>query len=239
MNESGIYYPAQLTAEELDHFLARGWYRMGQGIFTTHYIVLQDFFHRVYWLRYELAALEPSGSWQKIFHINRNFSVEQKEFHLTDELESLYALYKTGISFEPASSVQHWLYDEQPHNIYNTHLIEIRDNGLLIAAGIYDRGNNSMAGIMNFYHPAYKKYSPGKYLMLLKIKAAIQSGMQWYYPGYIVHNYPKFDYKLFAGKKAAELFVPELNEWYRYNPLLMDIISKAAVTAAQKKKDTD
>jgi leucyl-tRNA---protein transferase len=227
MTESGIYYPELLTGPQLDLFLARGWYRMGQGIFTTHYIVQQDAMYRVYWLRYELAAVQTNKTHTRIRSLNKKFTVTHQPLEITDELETLYQDYRSGINFQPADSVQHWLYDEHTRNIYDTMLVEIRDEGRLIAAGIYDRGDNSMAGIMNFYHPDYKKYSPGKYLMLLKMDEAKRSGMQWYYPGYIVYGYPKFDYKLFVDKTAADIFIPELNQWYRYNPLLLDVVAKA------------
>ena len=60
--------------------------------------------------------------------------------------------------------------------------------------------------------------------MLQKMEYAKNLGMQWYYPGYIVYGYPKFDYKLFADKTAAELFIPELNGWMSYNPALLQAV---------------
>src|SRR6185436_10781282 len=83
------------------------------------------------------------------------------------------------------------------HNLFDSEIIEIRDGGKLIAAGIYDKGSTAIEGIMNFYDPAYKKYILGKYLMLLKVQHAIENKMQFYYPGYIAYKYNKFDYKLF------------------------------------------
>ena len=224
MTEPGIYYPENLTGEQLDSLLAQGWYRMGQGIFTTNYIFQENATYRVYWLRYNLLQAQLGKSHQKIKTANTKFTVAVKPLEITDELEILYALYKTSITFDAANSVEHWLYMERSGNIYNTRIIEVRDNGLLIAAGIFDMGENSIAGIMNFYNPAYKKYSLGKYLMLQKMEYAKSLGMQWYYPGYIVYGYPKFDYKLFADKKAAELFIPELNGWISYNPALLQAV---------------
>ena len=224
MTEPGIYYPENLKPEELDLLLSKGWYRMGQGIFTTNYLQKSDLAYRVFWLRYHLKKVHFGRSQQKIKSANKNFTSTIKTMELTEELEALYAKYKSAVSFEAATSVQYWLFMEQTKNVYNTSIIEIRDGNKLIAAGIFDIGNNSMAGIMNFYDPEYKKYSPGKYLILLKIEQAITSGMQWYYPGYIVAGYPKFDYKLFADKDAAELFIPELNAWVKYHPAIPELI---------------
>ena len=88
-----------------------------------------------------------------------------------------------GAEAEP-NRMQQWLLQEQTNNVYDTAMIEVRDQGKLIAAGIFDKGRQSIAGILNFYHPGYNKYSLGKYLMLLKIDYAIAHSKQWYYPGY-------------------------------------------------------
>jgi arginine-tRNA-protein transferase len=221
MTEHGIYYPVEISGNQLDAFLAKGWYRMGQGIFTTNYVIQEDSFFRVYWLRYNLALLNPGKGSQQIIKRNNHFTVNIKKLEVNAELEELYRLYKTAISFEPADSVQSWLYERQTNNIYDSWLIEVRDHDLLIAAGVFDEGQQSIAGIVNFYHPAYKKYSPGKYLMLLKLEYALNAGKRWYYPGYIVKDYPKFDYKLFIDKASAEIFLPEKNNWYLFDRRLM------------------
>jgi len=200
---------------------------MHQSIFTTNYIFLEDRSLRVFWLRYGLKTLQFSKKQQKLLQQNQRFEVINKPAIITEELEELYSLYKTAILFEPAPSVKGWLFDEEENrNIYDTHLIEIRDAGKLVAAGIYDKGSNSIAGIMNFYHPEYKKYSLGKYLVLLKAQFAKNAHYKYYYPGYITHGYPAFDYKLFLGEQNTEMFIPELNGWYRYNLDLIEDISQ-------------
>jgi arginyl-tRNA--protein-N-Asp/Glu arginylyltransferase len=213
LHENYVYYPEQLTGEELDIFLEKGWYRMGQSIFTTHFIILNETIYRVYWLRYDLRKIKPSNETKRIIKLNRGFDSCIKPFELTDELESLFTLYKTAIDFEPAQSIRFWLHGDQPVNVFDTEIVEIRDNGKLIAAGIFDKGNQSIAGILNFYHPDYKKYSLGKYLMLLKIHYALSNEKTIYYPGYIVKDYPRFDYKLFVDPDSAEIYLPETGQW--------------------------
>ena len=222
MTDTGIYYPDSLTGDQLDSFLAKGWYRMGQGIFTTNFVIQDDNLYRVYWLRYNLNLLKNGVRSKKIIKINRHFTTSILPLYISSELEELYAQYKTTLTFEPAASVQQWLLEEQTNNVYDTAMIEVRDQGKLIAAGIFDKGRHSIAGILNFYLPGYKKYSLGKYLMLLKIEYGLAQGKKWYYPGYIVQDFPKFDYKLFADKTAAELFIPEQNIWCPYVEGLME-----------------
>ncbi|HMU46543.1 MAG TPA: hypothetical protein PKC72_09255 [Chitinophagaceae bacterium] len=221
-----IYFPEQLSGKELDVLLAKGWYRMGQSIFTTHYLLKEDGIFRVFWLRYNLKKIKISKSSQRIININKRFRTSFQPMKLSDELEELYKIYKSSIDFDPAASVQQWLYGEQTTDVYDSCLIEVRDNDLLIAAGIFDKGQKSIAGIMNFFHPEYKKYSLGKYLMLIKTAYAIESGMRWYYPGYLIYGYPKFNYKLFIDKENAEIYIPEENSWSIYNAEKLDEIMK-------------
>jgi leucyl-tRNA---protein transferase len=222
LHENYVYHPEQLTGEELDAFLARGWYRMGQSIFTTHFISLPDQAYRVYWFRYDLQKIKIGKPIKRLTKLCSQFHVTIRSFELSEELEQLYTLYKTHIDFEAAQSVRHWLFGDQLTNVFDSHLVEIRDNGVLIAAGVFDNGGDSIAGILNFYHPDYKKFSLGKYLMLVKIQYALQAGKKLYYPGYIVQRYPRFDYKLFVDTDAAEIFIPEKQGWFAYDPALLN-----------------
>jgi leucyl-tRNA---protein transferase len=226
MTQPGIYYPEKLTGEQLDNFLANGWYRMGRGIFTTHHIVYEEILYRVYWLRYEVDSLLPGKSWHNMIHRNRRFQICIKPLQVSNELEELYLLYKSGVDFDPAASIRQWLYENGDESVYDSYLVEIRDGARLIGGGIFDQGVNSIAGIMNFYDPAYKKYSLGKYLMLLKMEYARSEGIQWYYPGYIIDGFPKFDYKLFADKAAVEMYIPKWGGWCKYDTVLLEKISR-------------
>ncbi len=219
-----FYAPRKLSGEQLDDFLSRGWYRMHQTIFTTNYIVDDELHYKVFWLRYNLQYYTHLKSSKTILNRNKQFSFVVKPFELTDELENLYTLYRSMISFDGAPSVNHWLFYEGAFgDIYDSHLIEVRDKNTLIAAGIFDKGDKSIAGIMNFYHPDYKKYSLGKYLILLKIELALQQGYKHYYPGYMVYGYPKFNYKLFVGEEFTEVYIPELKGWFPFSKQLLDV----------------
>ena len=48
------HYPELLLPEELDAYLARGWYRMGQSIFTTHFLCFGEQFYSAVWVRLQL-----------------------------------------------------------------------------------------------------------------------------------------------------------------------------------------
>jgi len=139
--------------------------------------------------------------------------VAVRSFRFTAEYEELYTLYRQSISFDASLTLADLLLDESAHSVFDTQIVEVRDGEQLIAAGIFDQGTDSIAGIVNFYHPDYRKYSLGKYLMLLKLAHASQQQKTYYYPGYVVHGYPKFDYKLWACPAATEVFDYRTSQW--------------------------
>ncbi len=214
--------PKTLSGPELDRFLAIGWYRMGQSIFTTNHIFQNERAHWVFWLRYYLPDIQLSSKLKKLASRNNRFTSEVKPFRLTTELEGLYSVYHRGVDFDAPPTISSFLYDEPGVNVFDSSVIEIRDGNKLIAAGIFDQGAESIAGIMNFYDPAYRQYSPGKYLMMVKANLAKNEGKKWYYPGYIVHGIPKFDYKLFIDKSLAEVYLPFANKWVPYDAAFAD-----------------
>lgn len=210
-------YPETLLHEELDTYLERGWFRMGQTIFTTNFLNFNNQLFSAIWLRVELSRMVPDKTQQKLRKANDGFQGEIKKASLDIEKEALFANYKQGISFNTSSSLQHLLYGEASHNIYDTFEITIRDNGKLIAAGFFDLGTNSAAGIASFYDQAYRKYSLGKYLIYLKMEYCKQLGLRYFYPGYFVPGYPFFDYKLKMGGSALEFLNLRSQQWLPIN----------------------
>ena len=166
-----VHFLTEVKDDVLDRYLAKGWYRMGLYIFTTHSLqpTGDDNSYPVFWLRYEVGKVRLSRSSRALIKLTNSFTATVRTFSLT-----------------------------------------------LIAAGILDRGRRAIAGIINFYDPAYKKYGLGKYLVLLKYFYCVQQNIPWYYPGYYSPTYPKFDYKLFLDKNATEVFRREQQDWLPY-----------------------
>ncbi len=204
----------------LDEYLAKGWYRMGAYIFTTHVLRPDDNKgYPVYWLRYSVPQVRMAKKSLDIIKGCAGFSVRFSQFRYTAELEELYARYHASINFSASETLEHVLSDVN-RVVYDSWLIEIRDNGRLIAAGVFDRGKHAIAGIVNFYDPDYKKYSLGKLLVLLKYQYCMHSHIPWYYPGYYSPEYPKFNYKLFLDKQATEVYLPATDEWVAYGAFI-------------------
>lgn len=222
-----IRYHPQVRGFLLDQYLNQGWFRIGQFIFTTDYVPTDNTDYRVFWLRYRLSNFFLGKKQRKLFDANRHLLVKFSPLRITEELNNLYHLYYEQLKFPASPTLNYNLFEfggieSSHHNVFDSQLVEIRDQQKLIAAGVFDMGSHSLAGVINFYDPAYKKLSLGKYLMLLKLEFARQHQLEFYYPGYIALNFEKFDYKLFPGTEAAEIFDPITNQWFPYDRQLME-----------------
>ena len=208
------FSPDSLSGFELDQFLALGWYRMHQSLFTTSHVELGERY-RVHWLRYPLLELVNHASHNRIrsrakkFH----FAIEDFEAVRTDHVE-LHGRYRAFIDFDGALSLNDCLFgDHTGQSIFNTKCISVYDGDKLIAGGYFDLGATSAASIIHFYDPRYGQFSLGKLLILLTTDYLRLNGYEFYYPGYVVEGLSKMDYKLFLGKQEARYFNPEKAMW--------------------------
>jgi len=205
--------PETLSPLELDSYLEKGWFRMGQTIFTTNYLNFKSQFYSAVWLRVALDGLSTDKTQKKLFKLNTAFRTEIQQASITPLKEALYERYKQNIAFEASPSLNHLLYGKQVHTIFNTQEVNIYDEDKLIACGFFDLGATGAAGITCFYDPAYKKYSLGKYLIYLKLNYCKNLGLQYFYPGYFVPGYTFFDYKLSIATAALQFLQFTTQKW--------------------------
>ncbi len=194
------HHPDSLSPGDLDEYLAKGWYRMGQTIFTTHFLCFGSQFYSAIWVRLPLKGYQFSKSLRKIIRRNSNhFQCTIAPAAFDNEKEALYRKYRDAFPGILSPSLQDSLLDGGEHNIYNTYEITVRDEGKLVACSYFDLGLESAASILGFYDPAYSAYSLGLYTMLEEIRYCMGRGMFYFYPGYVVPGYHRFDYKLRIG----------------------------------------
>jgi len=218
---------ASIPGNVLDYYLGLGYYRMNQDLFTCRFLPVGPRIHTVHWLRLVVPQVQYGSKPRRLLRLNERFSVAVKPFRLTAEYEALYARYYAFIEFDASPSLEELLLAGATHSVFDTHILEVRDGNQLIAAGIFDRGTTTIAGIVNFYDPGYRKHSLGKYLLLLKTEYAREQQLAYYYPGYLVHGYAKFDYKLFASPEATEVFDAQSSEWL---PFSWELVARQSAT---------
>lgn len=208
--------PSEVKGDILDAYLAHGWFRMRDSIFTVSHLVDYESvsLHQVSWLRFQLDQVEEKKSHKKIRKKNSEFQVRYATNYQANEMHnSLFEKYVASIDFQTYPSITEALCGDDDINIFDTCSIEIFDGDMLIAVGIYDVGSIAAQSIMHFYDPEYSLHSLGKYLVLLTIDYLKNKNFIFYYPGYVVAGRPKFDYKLFVGEDIAYYFDPAKSDW--------------------------
>lgn len=236
-------FPDTILPQDLDDYLKRGWFRMHQTIFTTHFLCFNQRFYSAVWLRVGLDAHVVGKKQKELYRRNSGLAVVIHKAVVTQEHEELYAIYRQSLSFNVSESLQDLLLGSEERNRYNTYTVNLYDGDTLVATGIFDLGATSAAGISCFYHPSYKKQSLGRYLMYLKIDFCRKRGLKYFYPGYVVPGYAAFDYKMNIGSSTLEYLALDTNNWLPFRGFsaatdpLANMSSKLAVlhTALQKK----
>ncbi len=204
------HYPTKLSGSQLDMYLSDGWFRMGQTIFTCFYLDIEEGIFPTIWLRKPLKGAPFKKSHRKLIQkIESRFRVEVRQAHISPEKERLYDIHKLRFNGPVAASLHEALMDNATYDIYNSWEVAIYDEERLIAASFFDLGKTSAASIKGIFHPDYNKYSLGFYTMLKEIAFLQEQGFEYYYPGYFVIDYPKFDYKLRIGN-LEYLATPEM-----------------------------
>jgi len=205
-------FPDTIKGDVLDNFLSRGWFRIGSMIYTVDHAVFEKKLYPVYWLRYNVKRINLCRKNIKLISENSSFEISCRPLELTSEIEQLFEKYRSGVKFKLPAGLNTILSDASC-TTFESRLMTVRDNGRLIAAGIFDVGESAMEDIINFYDPAYKRYSLGKFLMLRKYQYCLENGYDYYYPGYYLPGQEVMSYKLFLDKAATEVYLLDGGIW--------------------------
>lgn len=219
-----------ISGHQLDEYLAHGWYRMDQRLFTEQFLQERFKFRNAIWLRQKLSDFEFPGWYQKMRR-KALFNVEVVESGPTPQHELLYQEYLSSKPKGFPESLENILYGEYSENIFNSRLINVYDRDQLVASGFFDLGERSAEGIVNFYNPAYAKHRLGKYLYLYAMEWCKQAGMEYFYPGYFVPGNSRFDYKISFHQSSLEFYVAATKSWLPFsvfdpNDLPLELMEK-------------
>jgi arginyl-tRNA--protein-N-Asp/Glu arginylyltransferase len=213
------FIPLQTYLEPavMDTLLSFGYYRMRQSLFTTTYTLTDhQQIVKVLWARIRLKDYQLTSRHLKLSKRASRFKLRLLPAQVNAEIEALYAQYRASMDFDANESVRACILGEAEIDFFPGRMWEVRDAGRLIAAGYFDEGINSAAGILNFYHPEYAGYSLGLWLYLESVRYALSTGKTYFYPGYVALDFPKFDYKLLAGTDNMEILDAHQGIWTPY-----------------------
>ena len=212
--ELGIY-----KKDILDYALATGYFRMGNDLFTTNEVFRGMYgksaiYDPVFWLRLILKKSKETPTTRRIRKKCAGFNFIIQPATISEEIETLYAQYLASVDFDGYPSCKDCIPQvNTPDAAFDTYMINVFDQGQLIAVAFFDMGQQSLMSILHFYHPDYKRYSLGKFLMLITRQFAMDGEMDFVYPGYFTIHGTKMDYKIFPQKEAMEVYFPKEQVW--------------------------
>jgi arginyl-tRNA--protein-N-Asp/Glu arginylyltransferase len=208
-------------AEKLDELLAAGYYRMQHLMFTCNDTALgeEEPVIPVFWLRTLVNQCKIQSTASSILKKSAGFSISFEPAYVDEEVEALFALYKKHVAFSVSSTCSDYLHHPVLSQPFDSMMVQVRNKEQLIAVGYFDKGDESIAGIMNIYHPHYTKYSLGKLLILQKLQYAKSHNKIFYYTGYISPGSTRFNYKTFPDPSAVEILLPDKQVWLPYNSI--------------------
>ena len=187
----------EIIGKELDDYLAKGWYRIEDFIFTTQFFIKDQEIYSSTWIRLPLKDFAFNKRNRKtLSRAKKRFSCRVTKASFSKEKDALYAIYREnfkGVLHAP--DIESNLSGPNKRHIFDTWNIEIYDGDKLIALSYFDKGTKTMASILGIYHPDYRKYSLGYVTLLLEIQVAMDLDFTYYYPGYVIHGNPRFEYK--------------------------------------------
>jgi len=202
-----------IRPEELDQYLSRGWFRKDQRMFTSQFLQDGHHFRDLIALRHKLASFSfPTWFWK--MRKNEKFSVFIDDAHPSATHEFLFQRYHEAKNLKWTNSLEEILFGAGSQNAFHTKVINIWHEEELVAAGFFDMGGNSAAGIVNFYDPRYAKYSLGNYLFYLAVEYALGEGLEYFYPGSFAPGDPLLENKLKYSPASLEYFHSVYRAWY-------------------------
>ncbi len=191
------YIPMQaLHTMVFDRFCEDGWCYWADLIFRRNYWEWRGQPCRVVLLRIRLKDFTFSKSQRKCLRRNDDLSVSRRAIQISTAHEalferhavrfahnrpmSIYGFFSFFSSIMPCFGVQFDVYKQKK----------------LLATSFFHIGKRSMAGNYCIHEPAEAQRSLGTFTMLKEIEFAIETGREFYYPGFVYDLPSEFDYKL-------------------------------------------
>lgn len=195
------YFPQRLSPSRYDTFLASGWFRGSVMLYKMDLLCLEQDIRTVVNIRLDLSKFQARKSHRKIVRkVEERFTFTYGVATTSREKEILYARHKSRFKGFIHPTLNDYLNSGLQHNVFDTKEVCVYDGDRLIAVSFFDLGERSMASLLGLFDDTYHSYSLGIYTMLKEVDYGVKHGYRWYYPGYVLDEESKFDYKLRLGE---------------------------------------
>jgi arginyl-tRNA--protein-N-Asp/Glu arginylyltransferase len=209
-----VVRPEVLPPEDLDGYLAGGWFRIGQAMMTCRVVLFDGQLRPSVWTRLPLHDLALSRNSRKLLARNlARYRVEVGSITVDDEREALYQRYRSNARGDRSPTLDDFLYGDSDRDVFDTRELTLRDpGGRLVAFSWFDLGRDSLQSLLGVYEPSLARDSLGLTTLLVEARWAADQGLLYHYPGYVLPGDPSMDYKLRLGDQM-EFLDPFGKDW--------------------------
>ena len=202
----------EVTPEEHEALLERGWRRFGAQFFRPVCADCQECVS----LRLRVAEFQPSKSQRRAWRKCQHLRVQVRAPCADPGRLELYRLWHEqreetrGWSTSPLTLEEYWRTFCLPHA--GAREMDYYDGERLIAVGFVDETPLALSSIYFFYHPDVAQLSLGVASVLFEVEWARQRGRTHLFLGYRIAGCPSTAYKASYGPHELLLTRPEPDE---------------------------
>ncbi|PKL16200.1 MAG: hypothetical protein CVV49_17435 [Spirochaetae bacterium HGW-Spirochaetae-5] len=183
------FFALEVTAEELDIILSRGWRKFGMYYFKPVCSKCRECIP----IRVIADELTPSRSQRRALKDCRDVRVEFREMEYRDEIFEIYKDH-SHYRFNKESDEDDFrssFYTRSCPAIQSEYYIDDK----LAAVGFLDVSSNGLSSIYFIYRDEFARYSLGTFSALKESEYALSIGLKYYYLGYYIQNNSSMAYK--------------------------------------------
>jgi len=183
------FFAVDVTAEELDVILSKGWRKFGMYYFKP---LCRDC-TRCIPIRVKTDELILSKSQRRAVRDCSNVRVEFKELDCRDEIFEIYEDHSLS-RFSKISNYEDFhtsFYTQSCPAMQSEYYIDDK----LAGVGFIDVSSNALSSIYFIYRDEYTKFRLGTFSALKEAEYALSLGLKYYYLGYFIENNSKMAYK--------------------------------------------
>ena len=184
-----FFYAADLSREEADEHLSRGWRCFGLHYFRPVCDCLACVSMRV-----PVQRFTPSKSQRRVLKKNADVEVKVGQLRYSDEILAIYnehSLTRFGKSPDSGEEFVSHFYTPSGPSAQS----EFRIGGKLAGVGFLNLSEKGISSVYFVYRGGLEERSFGIFSMLAEIEFAKTAGLEFYYPGYWIKEHPRMNYK--------------------------------------------
>ncbi len=183
------FFAVDVTAEELDVILSRGWRKFGMYYFKPVCGECRECIP----IRVIADEIIPSKSQRRALRDCQDVRVEFRELEYRDEIFEIYKDH-SHFKFNKESDENDFrssFYTRSCPALQSEYYIDDK----LAAVGFLDVSSNALSSIYFIYKNEFAKYRLGTFSALKESEYALSLGLKYYYLGYYIENNSSMVYK--------------------------------------------